>query len=76
MNRCNEVWAMGAMKYKETLSKEENGLFSSSLPPNDDLVIDLTIPTPPQSPAPEYQLVFIKLYFCAIQNNYNNNNFF
>ncbi|XP_060849505.1 uncharacterized protein LOC132928685 isoform X1 [Rhopalosiphum padi] len=53
--KCNEVWAMGAKKYKETMLKEENGLFSSSLPPNDDFVIDLTIPTPPQSPAPEYQ---------------------
>jgi len=50
---------MGAKKYKETMLKEENGLFSSSLPPNDDFVIDLTIPTPPQSPAPEYQLVLI-----------------
>lgn len=43
---------MGGKKYKE-----ENGLYSSELPPNDDLVKDLTIPTPPQSPAPEYQLV-------------------
>lgn len=62
MNRCNEVWAMGAKKYKESMSKVENGMFSS-LPPNDDLVLDLTIPTPPQSPAPEYQLVLIKLCF-------------
>jgi len=62
MNRCNEVWAMGAKKYKESMSKEENGMFSS-LPPNDDLVLDLTIPTPPQSPAPEYQLVLNKLCF-------------
>jgi len=57
---------MGAKKYKETILKEENGLYSSSLPPNDDLIIDLTIPTPPQSPAPEYQLVLSKLYFCTI----------
>jgi len=56
MNRCNEVWAMGAKQYKE-----DNGLFSSSMSQNDDLVIDLTIPTPPQSPAPEYQLVLTKL---------------
>lgn len=61
MNRCNEVWAMSAKKYKESILKEDNGLFSSSMPPNDDLVIDLTIPTPPQSPAPEYQLVLTKL---------------
>jgi len=60
MNRCNEVWAMGAKQYKEPMLKEENGLFSSSMPINDDLVIDLTIPTPPQSPAPEYQLVLTK----------------
>jgi len=65
MNRCNEVWAMGAKKYKESMSKEENGMFSS-LPPNDDLVLDLTIPTPPQSPAPEYQLVLNKLYFYKV----------
>lgn len=57
MNRCNEVWAMGAKKYKDAMLKEENGLFSSSMPPNDEFVIDLSIPTPPQSPAPEYQLV-------------------
>jgi len=55
MNRCNEVWAMGAKKCKDTIMKEENVLFSSSLLPNDDFVIDLSIPTPPQSPAPEYQ---------------------
>lgn len=61
MIRCNEVWAMGVKKYKESILKEDNGLFSSSMPPNDDLVIDLTIPTPPQSPAPEYQLVLTKL---------------
>jgi len=66
MNRCNEVWAMGAKQYKE-----ENGLFSSSMPPN-DLVIDLTIPTPPQSPAPEYQLVLTKLYFVQIKMVNNN----
>ncbi|XP_060861131.1 uncharacterized protein LOC132938362 isoform X2 [Metopolophium dirhodum] len=53
--KCNEVWAMGAKQYKESMLKEDNGLFSSSMPTNDDLVIDLTIPTPPQSPAPEYQ---------------------
>jgi len=64
MNRCNEVWAMGAKKYKESMSKEEN--MFSSLPPNDDLVLDLTIPTPPQSPAPEYQLVLNKLYFYEV----------
>jgi len=52
---------MGAKKYKESMLKEENGSFSSSMPPSDDLVIDLTIPTPPQSPAPEYQLVLTKL---------------
>lgn len=29
MNRCIEIWAIGG-KYKETMLKEENGLFSSS----------------------------------------------
>lgn len=38
---------------------EENGLYPPTPPSNDELEIDLTIPTPPQSPAPEYQLVNI-----------------
>lgn len=33
------------------------------MPPPNELVIDLTIPTPPQSPAPEYQLVIFLLHF-------------
>lgn len=52
---------MTAKKCKEPMSKDENGLYPPSPLSNDDLVIDLTIPTPPQSPAPEYQLVKIKL---------------
>lgn len=59
IHRCNEVWNMGAKKYKETMLKEVDGLYPLSPPSNDDLVLDLTIPTPPQSPAPEYQLVLI-----------------
>jgi len=50
---------MGAKKYKESVLKEENLLYPPSLPLNDELVLDLTISTPPQSPAPEYQLVLI-----------------
>lgn len=53
MNRCNEVWTMDAKTYIETMLKEENGLFSSLLPPN-YLVIDLSILISPQSLAPEY----------------------
>lgn len=43
---------MGPKKYKETILIKE-----PIYPSNDDLALDLTIPTPPQSPAPEYQLV-------------------
>lgn len=50
---------MGTKKYKETIIKEENGLYPLSPPLHDDFAIDLTIPTPPQSPAPEYQLVLL-----------------
>lgn len=48
---------MGSEKCKESMLKEENGLYPWSPPitSNDELVIDLSIPTPPQSPAPEYQ---------------------
>jgi len=57
--RCNESWAVGIKKYKESLLKEENILYPPSPPSMDGFVIDLTIPTPPQSPTPEYQLVLI-----------------
>lgn len=46
---------MDSKKNKETVLKDENGLYLPLAPPNDELVSDLSIPTPPQSPAPEYQ---------------------
>lgn len=60
---------MGAKKYKETMLKEVDGLYPPSPPSNDDLILDLTIPTPPQSPAPEYQLVFILFYTVVLKYN-------
>ncbi|VVC32864.1 Hypothetical protein CINCED_3A003595 [Cinara cedri] len=53
--KCNEVWAMTAKKCKEPIFKDEHDLYPPSPLSTDDLIIDLTIPTPPQSPAPEYQ---------------------
>lgn len=50
---------MDLKKYKESMLKEENILYPPSPPSNDELVIDFSISTPPQSPAPEYQLVLI-----------------
>jgi len=56
-NRVKDIWNTSDKKIKE------NGLYPLSPLLNDELVIDLPIPTPPQSPAPEYQLVKIIFNF-------------
>lgn len=71
-NRCNEAWAMGGKKCKESVIrvKEKHELFLN--PPSSPHEVQfcstnstnminesVVIITPPQSPAPEYQLVSI-----------------
>ncbi|XP_050420616.1 uncharacterized protein LOC126833365 isoform X2 [Adelges cooleyi] len=52
--KCNEVWASGAKKYRESVLKDENGIDLSVY--NSINLINGSAPiTPPQSPAPEYQ---------------------
>lgn len=57
----------------EEFSNKEKGVFclTPASPSDYESIIDFSTPTPPLSPAPEYQLVIIfkievKFYFCMV----------
>jgi len=52
-NRSKEIWDGSTKKDRE------NGLYRPTSPSDNESIIDLSTPTPPQSPAPEYQLVIV-----------------